>query len=91
MNYMDYLIDIGMLAIAGLSIFLLIKLLAAPIKGLLKFALHAGLGLLILVAVNFIGGFFDFTIPFTWITVLVAGLGGIPGVILLVLIYLLIL
>ncbi|MBO4292361.1 MAG: pro-sigmaK processing inhibitor BofA family protein [Lachnospiraceae bacterium] len=88
---MDYLIDIGMLAIAGLSIFLLIKLLAAPIKGLLKFALHAGLGLLILVAVNFIGGFFDFTIPFTWITVLVAGLGGIPGVILLVLIYLLIL
>ena len=80
-----------MLAIAGLSIFLLIKLLAAPIKGLLKFARHAGLGLLILVAVNFIGGFFDFTIPFTWITVLVAGLGGIPGVILLVLIYLLIL
>ena len=88
---MDYLIDFGMLAIAGLAIFLLVKLLAAPIKGILKFALHAGLGLLILAAVNFIGGFFDFYIPFTWITVLVAGLGGIPGVVLLVLIYLLIL
>ena len=88
---MDYLIDVGFLAIAVLAVYLLIKLLAAPIKGILKFALHAGLGILILFAVNFIGGFFDFYIPFTWITVLVAGLGGIPGAILLVLVYLIIL
>ncbi len=87
---MDYLVDFGMLAIAGLALFLLVRILAAPIKGIIKFALHAGLGILILIAVNFIGGFFDFYIPFSWITVLVAGIGGIPGAILLVLVYLLI-
>ena len=88
---MDYLIDIGILAIAVLAIYLLIRILAAPIKGLLKFGIHAGLGILILAAVNFIGGFFEFFIPFNWVTVLVAGIGGIPGAILLILIYLIIL
>ena len=36
-----------------------------------------------------IGGFFDFYIPLTWISVILAGVGGIPGVILLILIHLL--
>lgn len=87
---MEYLIDAGMVVIAILAIYVLIRVLAAPIKGIIKFLLHAGLGLAILVAVNFVGGFFNFGIPVTWLTALVAGLGGIPGVILLVLIYLLI-
>ena len=60
-----------------------------PIKGILKFILHAAVGLLILIAVNVIGGFFDFYIPLTWISVILAGVGGIPGVILLILIHLL--
>ena len=87
----NILVDIGMIAIAVLLIFLLIKILAAPIKGIIKFLLHAALGLVILLAVNFVGGYFDFYIPITWVTVLVSGIGGIPGVILLILIYLLIL
>ena len=78
-----------MIAAAVLLIYVVIKILAAPIKGILKFLLHAGLGLLILFGVNFIGGFFNFYIPYTWITILVSGLGGIPGVILLILIHLL--
>ena len=85
----NILIDIGMIAAAVLLIYVVIKILAAPIKGILKFLLHAGLGLLILFGVNFIGGFFNFYIPYTWITILVSGLGGIPGVILLILIHLL--
>lgn len=91
MNISDLLLDGGMIAISVLSVFLLVKLLAAPIKGLLKFLLHAALGLAILLGVNFVGSYFDFYIPITWITALVAGIGGIPGVVLLVLVYLLIL
>ena len=87
----NFLVDIGMIAIAVLLIFLLIKILAAPIKGIIKFLLHAALGLVILLVVNFVGGYFDFYIPITWVTALVSGVGGIPGVILLILIYLLIL
>ena len=86
---MNWLIDVGMIAVAILLLVVVVKILAAPIKGILKFLLHAGLGLLILFGVNIVGGFFDFYIPFTVVTVLVAGLGGVPGVILLILIHLL--
>ncbi|MBQ9662890.1 MAG: pro-sigmaK processing inhibitor BofA family protein [Oscillospiraceae bacterium] len=83
------LIDIGMAALAVLLIVVVVKILAAPIKGILKFLLHAGLGLLILFGVNLVGGFFNFYIPFSWLSVVIAGLGGIPGVILIVLYHLL--
>ena len=86
---MTWLIDAGMVAAAVLLLVVVVKILAAPIKGILKFLLHAGLGLLILFGVNMVGGFFDFYIPFNIVTVLVAGLGGVPGVILLILINLL--
>ena len=72
-----------------LGIWLIIKIFAAPIKGILKFVLHAAVGFLILLVVNIIGGFFDFYIPLNWISVILAGIGGIPGVILLILIRLL--
>ena len=78
-----------MLALCVLLIIVVVKILAAPIKGFLKFLLHAGLGLVILLAVNAIGGFFDFYIPLSIISVLVAGLGGVPGVVFLVLYHLL--
>ena len=91
MDFSNLLLDAGMIAIAALSVFLIVKLLAAPIRGLIKFLLHAALGLAILLAVNFIGGYFGFFIPINWITALVAGIGGIPGVVLLVLVYLIIL
>mgnify|MGYP002627539017 CR=1 FL=1 len=86
---MNLLVDIGMLALGVLLIVIVVKILAAPIKGILKFMLHAGLGLVILFAVNAVGGFFDFYIPLSIFSVLVAGLGGAPGVAFLVLYHLL--
>ena len=41
-----------------------------------------------LFAVNLVGGFLDFSVPFTLLTILIAGIGGVPGVILIVLYYL---
>ena len=84
-----YLYYIGLIGCAVLGIWLLIKIFASPIKGILKFLLHALLGYLILFAVNFIGGFFNFYIPLNWLTAILAGVGGIPGVLLLILIQLL--
>ena len=85
----QYLSYAGIVICLVLGIWLLVKILAAPIKGILKFLLHALFGFLVLFAVNLVGGFFNFYIPFTWISVIVAGVGGIPGVILLILIHLL--
>ena len=88
---MSILQNIAAVAIILLMLFLAFKLLAAPLKGLLKLLLHAALGLVILLLVNLVGGFFDFSVPITWVTVLVSGVGGIPGVVLLVLMYLFVL
>ena len=88
---MSLLQNIAAVAIILLMLFLAFKLLAAPLKGLLKLLLHAALGLVILLLVNLVGGFFDFSVPITWVTVLVSGVGGIPGVVLLVLMYLFVL
>ena len=83
----QYLYYIGIALCLALGVWLIVKVLAAPIKGILKFLLHAALGFVILLAVNLIGGFFNYYIPFTWVTAVVAGIGGIPGVLLLILIH----
>ena len=86
---MSYLADIGIVAAAILMIYVGVKILAAPIKGILKFLLHAGTGILVLILVNLVAGFFNFYVPITWTIVLVSGLAGIPGIALLILLKLL--
>ena len=88
---MSLLQNITAVVIILLMLYLAVKLLAAPLKGLLKLLLHAVLGLAILLLVDLVGGFFDFSVPITWITVLVSGIGGIPGAVLLILLYLFVL
>ena len=86
---MSYLADIGIVAAAILMIYVGVKILAAPIKGILKFLLHAGSGIVVLILVNLVAGFFNFYVPITWTSVLVSGLAGIPGIALLILLKLL--
>jgi inhibitor of the pro-sigma K processing machinery len=69
-----------MIAIAGLAIFLTIKIIGAPIKLGVKFLLNAVMGWLLLLLCNFLGAIFGYTIPVTWITASIAGLFGFPGV-----------
>ena len=85
---MNTLYYIGAAAFAVVLILFLIKVLAAPIKGILKLLFHVVLGFLMLFAVNLVGGFLDFSVPFSLLTILIAGIGGVPGVVLVVLYYL---
>ena len=79
------IITTGMLIIGVLiAIYVLIRILAAPIKWIFKLLLNALTGFLLLFLANFISGFFDFSIPVNLITCLVSGVFGIPGVIFLV-------
>ena len=57
--------------------YLFLKLLTAPLKLAIK---------LLLLVEELIGGFFDFSLGISFINCLVAGILGIPGVIILVLI-----
>ncbi len=80
------LVDVGMLAFLVLAVIVVVKLLAKPIKALLKLLIHAATGILLFYAINYVGGrFFGFTMEPTNLRLVIAGLGGAPGVALLVL------
>ena len=80
-------LTVSICIIAGILLLLLFfKILAKPIKWILKLLLNALLGLVILVVVNFLGSFVGITVTVGWISALVAGILGIPGVILLILV-----
>ncbi len=80
-------LGISVCIIAGLLILLLFfKILTKPIKWILKLLLNALLGLAILVVVNYFGAFVGLKITIGWISALVAGVLGLPGVVLLLLI-----
>ncbi len=77
------IIEIAALIVAA---YLFLKLLSAPLKLAIKLMLHAALGFLLLLVEEIIGGFFDFSLGINLINCLVAGILGIPGVVILVLI-----
>lgn len=74
------------LIFAAIAVVIVAKLLAWPIKKILKLALNVGLGIVLIYLVNTFGGGIGITIPFNILTALIAGILGIPGVIVLILI-----
>ena len=85
---MEMLYTALMVGAVGVAIYVLIKLLATPIKWVFKMLINGVCGFALLFLANFVGGFFDFAIPVNIITCLVAGAFGIPGVIFLVVVIL---
>ena len=82
---METLSVLLMLAAAVLSVVILVKILAAPVRLVFKLLLNALCGFLLLIVVNIISGFFDFSIEINFVNTLIAGGFGIPGALLLVL------
>ena len=80
---MEMLYTILLAAAVIVAIYVLIKIIASPIKKIFKLLLNAVCGLLLLFIANFIGGFFNFAIPVNLLTCIIAGAFGIPGVIFL--------
>ncbi|MDD2627440.1 MAG: pro-sigmaK processing inhibitor BofA family protein [Clostridia bacterium] len=77
---MEYLVFIG----AVLALLIIVKFLAWPIKKIVKLFINIALGVLLLLVANWIGNFFNFHIAINWISALVVGILGLPGVIVLV-------
>ena len=67
----------------AIALYVLVKILTAPIKWIFKFLLNAVTGFLLLFVANLISGFFNFAVPVNLITCFIAGVFGIPGVIFL--------
>ena len=62
-------------------LFIVLKLLALPMKLIIKLVINGLVGGVIIFLVNLIGANFGFTIDLNWITALIVGILGVPGVV----------
>ena len=82
---MEYLGFIGAL----IALIIIVKLLAWPLKKILKLVINVVIGGVLLYVFNYFGGaWFGFTIPINWITAIIVGILGIPGFIGVLIFYL---
>ena len=72
-----------------IGVCLIAKLLSAPLKLVFKLVANAIMGAIVLIIINYIGSFFAFHIDLNFITALIAGALGVPGIIILFIIELL--
>lgn len=76
------------LVMAGLFllviIFIIAQLITTPIKLVWKLVINSLIGLVLLMLTNYIGAYFDFSLPLNILTVLISGFLGIPGILLLI-------
>ena len=67
-------------------IFVLCRIFIVPLKAMLKLILNSIFGAIIILLINFIGGFFNLHIGLNFFTILFVSILGIPGAILLTII-----
>ena len=65
-------------------IYIICRIFVKPLKWFLKLAVNCILGGLVLVAMNFVGGFAGMHIMVNPLTSLIAGILGVPGVALII-------
>lgn len=74
--------------IAIAVLFIVLKILSLPMKLIIKLVVNGLIGGVVIWLINLIGASFGFAITLNWITALVVGILGIPGVIILTIIQL---
>ena len=76
---------IAIILIAVIAVFLILKLLTAPIRFAAKMLINALVGFVVLFLLNFVGGMVGLSLGINWFNALVVGIFGAPGVVLLLL------
>lgn len=74
------------MAIIFLLVIVLIiaQLIMKPLKLVWKLLINSVIGLVLLMLTNYIGAFFNFSLPLNILTVLISGFLGVPGILLLI-------
>ena len=76
---------IAIIVIEVIAVFLILKLLTAPIRFAAKMLINALVGFVVLFLLNFVGGIVGLSLGINWFNALVVGIFGAPGVVLLLL------
>ena len=80
---------IAVIVLTGAALILLslsFTLLKKPLTWILKLLLHAAMGYAFLFLFNFVGAWLGVSLGLNWVNAAVAGVLGVPGVVLLLLI-----
>lgn len=78
-------LTVGAIVICIVLIVLLFKIIKTPLKWAFKLLINAISGFIALAVLNFFGGIVGLTLTINLINCLVAGILGLPGVVLLLL------
>lgn len=81
---MDRALIVGAWILGLLIVLALGKALLLPLKMILKLVLNGVLGGVAIILINLAGSLIHFSIPLNIVSALVAGILGLPGIILLV-------
>ena len=74
------------LIFAAIAVVIVAKMLAWLVKKIIKLAVNVVLGIIMIYLVNTFGMAVGIKIPFNIVTALIAGILGVPGVVVLILI-----
>lgn len=77
--------EILTLLIPAAAVFILMKIITAPMRLIFKLLLNTACGFLCLLLLNTISGFTGYVFALNFLTAAVVGVLGVPGIILLVL------
>ena len=82
---METIIRFGLIAAAGLLVFLVIRIFSTPLRWAFKLLINALSGFVGLFVLNYLGGFIGIELGVNWINAIAVGALGVPGVVLLLL------
>lgn len=68
-------------AVGVLALCIILKIISIPIKLIIKLVINALVGGIVLLLINYFGAMIGFTIDINWLTALIVGIFGVPGVI----------
>ncbi len=78
MEYLSFLV-------ALIVLYIVLKIIAVPVKIIIKLMINAFVGGVVLFLINLVGASFGFALNITWLTSLIVGIFGVPGVVLVIL------
>lgn len=71
--------------VAFIVLYIVLKIISAPVKIIIKLMINAFVGGAVLFLINLVGASFGFVLDITWLTSLIVGIFGVPGVVLVIL------
>ena len=80
---MEYIFFIA----AMLVLFIILKVMCLPFKIIIKLLLNALIGGVVLYFINLIGARLGFVLDINWLTAIIVGMLGVPGVIIVVILH----